>query len=124
VQINRIRIENFRCIREPDLLIRPPCLSERTTLAKRRSWRPYGSDYRGDGDVVPALENTTSIALKRVPIRIRRRPFGFSCTLKNHRRPWDPDMVAAFDDLVVLNVCRPRADRAPVACSSAAWKSR
>lgn len=106
MKINRVRIENFRCVRELDLE-----LDETTVL--------IGANNAGKTAIMEAIR----IALSR---RWGQRGTGFTeydvhCSAETHdpkvappvrvllnfeeepAQPWDVDMVAALDELVVLS---------------------
>jgi putative ATP-dependent endonuclease of OLD family len=106
MKINRVRIENFRCVRELDLE-----LDETTVL--------IGANNAGKTAIMEAIR----IALSR---RWGQRGTGFTeydvhCSAETHdpkvappvrvllnfeeepAQPWDFDMVAALDELVVLS---------------------
>ena len=105
MKINRVRIENFRCVRELDLE-----LDETTVL--------IGANNAGKTAIMEAIR----IALSR---RWGQRGTGFTeydvhCSEEAHDpklappvrvflnfeedpdNPWDPDMIAALDDVAVL----------------------
>lgn len=106
MQINRIRIENFRCIRELDLWFDQTtvliganntgktAILEAVRIALSRRWGRRGTGFT-EYDVHRSEEATDpkTAAPVRVFLHLEESP----------EAPWDPDMVAALDDLVVLN---------------------
>ena len=106
MKISKVRIENFRCVRGLDLE-----LDETTVL--------IGANNAGKTAIMEAIR----IALSR---RWGQRGTGFTeydvhCSAQTHdpkiappvrvllnfeetrAEPWDPDMIAALDDLVMLS---------------------
>jgi len=106
VQITRIRIENFRCIRDLDLQFDKTtvliganntgkaAIMEAIRIALSRRWGKRGTGFT-EYDVHSPEEGTDPKTAS--PVRV------FLHLEESPEAPWDPDMVAALDDLVVLN---------------------
>lgn len=105
MKINRVRIENFRCVRELDLELDETtvligsnnagktAIMEAIRIALSRRWGQRGTGFT-EYDVHCAEESGDPKTAPPVRVVLHFE--------ENAADQWDPDMVAALDDLVVL----------------------
>jgi putative ATP-dependent endonuclease of the OLD family len=106
MKISKVRIENFRCIRELDVVLEDTTVfigannSGKTSIlqavriALSRLWGRRGTGFTEHDVHCPEETHDPKIAPPvRVYVRLEER----------ESETWDPDMVSALDDLVVLN---------------------
>lgn len=105
MRISHLRVENFRCIRELDLVLDETtvliganntgktAILEAIRIALSRRWGRRGTGFT-EYDVHCSSESVDPKTAPPVRVLVRLE--------ESDASPWDPDMVAALDDVVVL----------------------
>jgi len=105
LKLNRVRIENFRCVRDLDLALDEAtvligannagktAIMEAIRIALSRRWGQRGTGFT-EYDVHCAGETGDPKTAPPVSVLLHFE--------EEAGAPWDPDMVAALDDLVML----------------------
>src|ERR1700722_13614594 len=106
MKISQVRIENFRCIRELDVVLEDTTVfigannSGKTSIlqavriALSRLWGRRGTGFTEHDVHCPGETHDPKTA---PPVRV------LVSLEERESETWDPDMVSALDDLVVLN---------------------
>lgn len=106
MKISKVRIENFRCIRELDVNLDDTtvfigannsgktAILEAVRIALSRRWGRRGTGFTEHDVHSPGETHDPKTA---PPVRVLVR------LEETDSEPWDPDMVSALDDLIVIN---------------------
>ncbi len=106
MKISKVRIENFRCIRELDVNLDnttvfigannsgKTAILEAVRIALSRRWGRRGTGFTEHDVHSPGETHDPKTA---PPVRVLVR------LEETDSEPWDPDMVSALDDLIVIN---------------------